>query len=161
IQGTTRGCRPARSAGVRPPTPASGASPMRHHAETRRDFLESLGRIGAGAVLTAASVESARGFAANDTLHVGCPGTGGPCRTLMQSLVKVPNVKIAAVCDVYDVHLREAQKLADPDALATKHFQEVLDRKDIDAVLIGSPDHWHVPMTVAACDAGKDVYVEK
>src|SRR5204863_7048599 len=70
-------------------------------------------------------------------------------------------VRLAAVCDVYDVHLAEARKLADPRALATKHFKEVLNRKDIQAVLIGSPDHWHVPMTVDAVKAGKDVYVEK
>src|SRR5207245_2219091 len=62
---------------------------------------------------------------------------------------------------VYDVHLAEARKLADPRALATKNFKEVLSRKDIQAVLIGSPDHWHVPMTVEALAAGKDVYVEK
>ena len=53
------------------------------------------------------------------------------------------------------------KKLADPKAFATKEHEELLARKDIDAVLIGSPDHWHVPMTVDACAAGKDVYVEK
>ena len=92
---------------------------------------------------------------------VGCIGTGGRCRTLMKSLAQVPGVRIAAVCDIYDAHLDEAKKLADPKAFATKHYRELLDRKDIDAVLIGSPDHWHVPMTVDACNAGKDVYVEK
>ncbi len=55
----------------------------------------------------------------------------------------------------------KGKKLADPKAIATKHYRELLDRKDIDAVLIGSPDHWHVPMAVDACKAGKDVYVEK
>jgi len=79
----------------------------------------------------------------------------------MRSLAQVPGVRIAAVCDIYDAHLDEAKKLADPQAHATKHYREVLDRKDIDAVLIGSPDHWHVPMAVDGCNAGKDVYVEK
>src|SRR5207237_5331720 len=62
---------------------------------------------------------------------------------------------------IYDAHLEGAKKLADSRAIATKHYRELLDRKDIDAVLIGSPDHWHVPMAVDACSAGKDVYVEK
>jgi predicted dehydrogenase len=70
-------------------------------------------------------------------------------------------VRLAAVCDVWDVHLEAARKLADPNGFATKQFEEVLARPDIDAVVIGSPDHWHVPMTIAACEAGKDVYVEK
>jgi predicted dehydrogenase len=98
---------------------------------------------------------------ANETLNVGCIGTGGRCRTLMQSLAKIPNVRIAAVCDIYDVHLDLGKKLADPKAVTTKNYTDILDSKDIDAVLIGSPDHWHVPMTVDACAAGKDVYVEK
>ena len=79
----------------------------------------------------------------------------------MKSLVQVPGVKIAAVCDVYDAHLERGKQLADSRAIATKHYRELLDRKDIDAVLIASPDHWHVPMAVDACNAGKDVYVEK
>jgi len=70
-------------------------------------------------------------------------------------------VQIAAISDIYDVHLAEAAKLAEPQAIQSKQFEKLLERKDIDAVLIGSPDHWHVPMTIAACQAGKDVYVEK
>src|SRR5215218_1215052 len=129
---------------------------------TRREFLETMGQYGAGALLAAtAGVESARGFAANDTLEVACIGTGGRCRTLMKSLAKVPNVRIAAVCDIYEPHLEEGRKLADPNASTSRQYREILERKDIDAVLIGSPDHWHVPMTVDACNAGKDVYVEK
>ena len=115
----------------------------------------------AAAAGTFATLESARGYTANETLTVGCLGTGGRCQTLMKSLAKVPGVRIAAVCDIYDVHVERAKKLADPQAFATKHYREILDRKDIDAVLIGSPDHWHVPMSVDACNAGKDVYVEK
>jgi predicted dehydrogenase len=79
----------------------------------------------------------------------------------MKSLAQVPGVRIAAVCDIYDVHLDEARKLADPNATTFKEYQKLLDRKDINAVLIASPDHWHVPMTVDSCNAGKDVYVEK
>ncbi|MDB5312799.1 MAG: gfo/Idh/MocA family oxidoreductase [Gemmataceae bacterium] len=123
----------------------------------RREFLAA----GSAALLAGAVTETARGFAANDTLQVGCIGTGGRCRGLMKSLALVPNVRITAVCDVWDVSLEEGRKLADPKAFAAKQYEELLARKDVDAVLIGSPDHWHVPLTVAACQAGKDVYVEK
>ena len=56
--------------------------------------------MGAVAAGTLATLESARGFAANDTINVGCIGTGGRCRTLMKSLAQIPGVRIAAVCDV-------------------------------------------------------------
>ncbi len=127
---------------------------------TRRVFLETVGSIGAAAG-TLATLESARGYAANETLNVGCLGTGGRCQSLMRSLAHVPGVRIAAVCDIYDAHLDLAKKLADSQAVASKHYRQILDRKDIDAVLIGSPDHWHVPMAIDAVSAGKDVYVEK
>jgi predicted dehydrogenase len=134
---------------------------MLRSSTTRRAFLEAIGSVGAAASATLGTMESARGYPANETLTVGCLGTGGRCQALMRSLAKVPGVKIAAVCDVYDSHLEAGKKLADPRAFATKLYREILDRKDIDAVLIGSPDHWHVPMSVDACNAGKDVYVEK
>ena len=134
---------------------------MTSDTETRRGFFETIGRYGAGATLASLGAETARGFAANDTLNIACIGTGGRCRTLMKSLAALPGVRIAAICDIYDKHLEAARSLADPKAFASASFHEVLARKDIDAVLIGSPDHWHVPMTVAACDAQKDVYVEK
>jgi predicted dehydrogenase len=123
----------------------------------RRTFLQA----GAAGLFAALNTETSRGFGANDTLNVACIGTGGRCRTLMQSLRKVPNVRLAAVCDIWDYALAEGAKIADPKAVQSKEFHKLLDRKDIDAVLIGSPDHWHVAMAVAACEAGKDVYVEK
>src|SRR2546423_1443122 len=122
---------------------------------SRRDFLTASAALAAGAAV------GSRVLGANETLNVGCIGTGGRCRTLMKSLAKVPGVRITAVCDVWDAALAEGRKLADPRATATKRYQELLDRKDVDAVLIGAPDHWHVPLTVEACAAGKDVYVEK
>jgi predicted dehydrogenase len=126
----------------------------------RRDFLQTASAASAG-IFAGLATESALGFVANDTLNVACIGTGGRCRHLMKSLREIPNVRIAAVCDIYDVNLAEGAKLADPKAIQSKNFHELLERPDIDAVMIGSPDHWHVPMTVAACQAGKDVYVEK
>ncbi len=128
----------------------------RASAVSRRSFLKA----SAGG-LAAFGVPAVNALGANETLNVACVGTGGRCRALMKSLAKVPNVRLAAVCDVWEVALQEARKLADPKAVATKNYKELLDRKDIDAVLIGSPDHWHVAMTVDACAAGKDVYVEK
>lgn len=125
---------------------------------SRRSFLQTSAAAASLAALQAPAVQA---LGANDKLNVGLIGTGGRCRKLMQSLARVPNVRLAAVCDIYDVHLDLGKKLADSKAFVTKHYQEILDRKDIDAVLIGAPDHWHVPMTVAACAAGKDVYVEK
>ena len=124
--------------------------------QSRRSFF-----LAAGSAAIAVAGSSATAFAANETINVGCIGTGGRCRTLMKSLVKVPGVRLAAVSDIWDYSFEEGKKLADPKAFATRSFEELLARKDIDAVLIGSPDHWHVPMTVAACAAGKDVYVEK
>lgn len=125
----------------------------------RRDFLRDSSIM--AAAITAGYTATSHGYAANETINVGCIGTGGRCRTLMQSLVKVPGVRITAVCDVWDVALAEGRKLADPKAFATKDHHELLARNDVDVVLIGSPDHWHVPLTVDACAAGKDVYVEK
>ncbi len=124
---------------------------------TRRSFLLAASTAAASTI----SGSVATGFPANETLDVGVIGSGGRARHLMKSFPKLDKVRLVAVCDVWDVALAEGRKLADPKAVTTKKYQELLDRKDIQAVLIGSPDHWHVPLTVAACQAGKDVYVEK
>jgi predicted dehydrogenase len=129
---------------------------MSRHDLSRRSFLKT---SAAGLALSALSARRVLG--ANETLNIGLIGTGGRCRHLMKALAKVPGTRMAAVCDIYDVHLEQARQMADPRAFVTKHYPEVLARKDIDAVLIASPDHWHVRMTVDACAAGKDVYVEK
>lgn len=119
--------------------------------EHRRRFLLAAGGYAAGAL----------GFPANETIGIGCIGTGGRAQMLMKNLDSIPGVKMTAVCDVWDQSLAAAQKIAGPSAFATKDYRAVLESKDVDAVLIGAPDHQHVPLTVAACAAGKDVYVEK
>lgn len=117
---------------------------------TRRDFAAAAGYTA-----------TALGYQANETLNIGCIGAGGRCRALMKSLRKISGVRLAAVCDIWETNRQRGRELADPKASVTADFRAILDRKDIDAVVIGAPDHWHAPMTIAACEAGKDVYVEK
>src|SRR3954451_21832213 len=126
----------------------------------RRQFLESLG-IAAGGAMTAGYTATAKGFAANETITVGCIGTGGRCRRLMQSLAMIPGVKITAVCDIWDYHLDEGRKLAQPDAFATKDYRALVDRKDIVAVVIGTLEHWHVAIANDACGEAKAVSVDQ
>ena len=83
---------------------------------TRRSFLLAAGTVVAGSV--------ARGYPANEALNVGVIGSGGRARHLMRSLAKVENVRITAVCDVWDAALGEGRKLADPKAATTKKYQE-------------------------------------
>lgn len=101
------------------------------------------------------------GYPANDTINIGIIGAGGRCRALLRALVKIPNVRVAAVCDIWDAQIEQARPFAHAKAFVTKEYRQVLERSDLDAVLIAAPDHWHAQMTVEACAAGKDVYVEK
>jgi predicted dehydrogenase len=128
-------------------------------AFSRRDFIDQSSLFTAGA-LTAGYTATAKGAVKNERIQVGVIGAGGRAQRLMHELVKMPGVEITALCDIFDVNLAKARQIA-PKAATTDDFHTLLKRKDVDAVLIGSPDHWHVPMTVAACAAGKDVYVEK
>ena len=129
---------------------------MTNRATSRRAFL------GATAAASALALPaSAQPVGANERLNIGLIGTGGRCRHLMQALARVPNTRMTALCDVYEPNLEQAQKLAAPNAATFGDYRQLLARKDVHAVLIASPDHWHVPMTVDALAAGKDVYVEK
>ena len=111
--------------------------------------------------LLAGTATAASAYQANDTIRIGVIGTGGRARVLMKALDSVPRTRIAGLADVWDGALVEAARIAPKDAFRTKEYRQLLDRKDIDAVVIGSPDHWHVRMAADACAAGKDVYVEK
>ncbi|MBS0210473.1 MAG: Gfo/Idh/MocA family oxidoreductase [Planctomycetes bacterium] len=126
----------------------------------RRQFLQEAAAAMSAAVISGYTA-TARGYMANETLNVAAIGTGGRCRQLMKAAAKIQGVRLAAVCDIWDTNLELGKNLADEKAVAVKDFRRVLDRQDIDAVIIGAPDHQHVPLTIAACQAGKDVYVEK
>ena len=98
---------------------------------------------------------------ANGNIQVACIGFGimgqGDCRTA----VTVPGVKLVAVCDIYDGRTKKAKEVYGKDLFTTREYEEVLARKDIDAVIIATPDHWHYRMSIDAMEAGKDVYCQK
>ena len=120
----------------------------------RRTFLKS------GAAWTALS--QSRIFGANERIRIAGLGTGGRCRYLLQTLKNIDRTDLVAVCDAYEPRRLEVKSIAAvPDSRDYLDYREVLDRKDVDAVVIGSPDHWHVPMVTDAVKAGKDVYCEK
>jgi len=127
---------------------------------TRREFLRDTALAGAGAVVLG-GIAPARVLGANDRIRVGVLGSGHRARYVMELFKKVPTVEIAAVCDIYAPARAKALDIAGPPAQAYTNYHEVLDRKDIDAVLIGSPDHWHKQMLIDAVNAGKDAYLEK
>ncbi len=98
---------------------------------------------------------------ANDRVNVGLIGCGGRGRLVAKLMREVPNVEIAAVCDVFDPHAAAAKEWAGPGCRSYRDFRKMLEQKEVDAVVIATPDHWHAIPAVLACQAGKDVYVEK
>jgi predicted dehydrogenase len=104
---------------------------------------------------------SQRALGANDRIRVGVIGTGGRGAYLGGLLTQLPGIEIVAACDVYEPRRTAAAQRFGGNAEPVADYRRVLDRKDVDAVVIGAPDHWHVPMTIDAVDAGKDVYCEK
>jgi predicted dehydrogenase len=127
----------------------------------RRDFLRRAGStVGAGMAVYGLS-RSSRVLGANDKVLVAVIGTGRMGMDNLEDFAKQPEVEITAVCDVYQPNLDQALKTTNGNAKSHKDFREILDRKDIDVVVVAAPDHWHPLPTVLACQAGKDVYVEK
>jgi predicted dehydrogenase len=127
----------------------------------RRDFMKYAALSAAGAGLGASGVGATHVLGANQKIRVGVIGTGMEGRGVMAAFLTQPDVEIVAVCDVYQPNLDKALSDIGGKARGYKDFREVLDRKDIDAVVIATPDHWHALLMILACQAGKDVYVEK
>jgi predicted dehydrogenase len=126
----------------------------------RRLFLKRMAQT--AAALSATSALSAdRVAGANDRVRVGLIGCGGRGMLVARLMREVPGVEFVAVCDLNPPHLARAKEWAGASAKEYKDFRRVLDQKDVDALLIATPDHWHAIPAVLACQAGKDVYVEK
>ena len=102
---------------------------------------------------------------ANDTVNLAVVGINGRGRDHIQGFAKVPNVRIAALCDIDERLFPDAvatvEKLTGHRPDTEVDVRKLLERKDIDAISVATPDHWHALMTIWACQAGKDVYVEK
>jgi len=124
----------------------------------RRDFLRAAGV----ATLDSALNKGVRG--ANDRIAIGFIGIGVMGTENLRAAMAQPGVAVSAVCDVYQPHLERAAAMArraGHQPKETADFRQVIADPSIDAVCISTPDHWHPYMTVQACKAGKDVYVEK
>lgn len=124
--------------------------PIAKRAATRRVFL--------GAATAASAVRVA---GAQDRIRIGVVGTGPRGQYLMKQLQKIGGVEFPAVCDVYDVRRAQAVEVAGGRAEGYGDHRALVERTDLDAVIVATPDHWHGPITVDALRAGKDVYVEK
>jgi len=125
----------------------------------RRQFLRRSTHC--AVLLSGGALAVRRALGANDRVNLGLIGCGGRGMTVARSLRAVPNVEFAAVCDVYEPRLEAAHAWAGPSCRRFRDFRALLELKEVDAVLIATPDHWHAIPTVLACQAGKDVYVEK
>lgn len=142
-------------------------------AASRRKFLQ---QIGASSLLLASSplasfaarekaeariLRYEKKFTANDQVNLAVIGFGIQGHMDLGSALKVPGVKFVAACDLYNGRLENAKEMYGADIFTTRNYQEILDRKDIDAVIIATSDHWHARITKDALKKGKHVYCEK
>src|SRR6185503_9129985 len=126
---------------------------------SRRRFMKSSAHATAATWLSAASYGKVLG--ANGRVRAGLIGIGLIGKRHLLDFMAQPDVDIAAICETYEPRLEEGVSTSGGKAERFKDFRKMLDRKDIDAVVVSTPDHWHALMTIMACAAGKDVYVEK
>jgi predicted dehydrogenase len=148
--------------------------PDQSNDQSRRSFLQKFtkGVVGASlfpSVITAADKQRnlqslsryREKYSLNDNIQIAVIGAGGMGVADTSTAVTVPGVKLVAACDLYDGRLAEAKQKWGQDIFTTRDYREILERKDVDAVIIATPDHWHKDISVAAMNKGKSVYCEK
>src|SRR6266508_554593 len=123
---------------------------------TRRDFTK---------IATAASVSTAlgsgRALGANDRVRLGFIGVGNRGDQVLDGFLAHKDAEVVAVCDIHQPYMDFAAKKTGGSPRQFKDYRKLLEMKDVDAVVIATPDHWHALQMIHACQAGKDVYVEK
>ena len=128
---------------------------MQNSHITRREFSKLT------ATAIAAGVPAINVPGANEKIHLGFIGLGGRGSHHLSQFVQFDDVEIVSLCDPYKPHIERNAERVGHKVQMTQDFRQVLDNPDVDAVVIASPDHWHAIQTILACQAGKDVYVEK
>ena len=147
---------------------------MRNDNQTsRRKFLQQIGSLGivaaAGPLKSLAAKEKAeeriirysKKFTANDTIRLAVIGFGIQGHYDLATALKVPGVELTAVCDLYSGRLQNAKELYGDQIFTTKNYHEILNRSDVEAIIIATADHWHARITKEALKKGKAVYCEK
>ncbi|NQT38882.1 MAG: Gfo/Idh/MocA family oxidoreductase [Planctomycetes bacterium] len=124
---------------------------------TRRMFTAT----GAAATFGLTAAGASRVLGANDRVRCGFIGVANRGGQLLSGFSQHADMEVAALCDVHKPTLAKAAGRFDGKPAVYADFRRLIDRPDLDAVVIATPDHWHALQTVAACNAGKDVYVEK
>jgi predicted dehydrogenase len=144
---------------------------MKDHS-SRRNFLKMLAAGSAGLAIGTEGLASSsspvryklnrkQGHAVNDSINIALIGAGGMGVQDTVTALQVPGTKLVAVCDLYDGRLRDAKTKWGADLFTTRSYKEILNRKDVDAVIVATPDHWHQQISIDALKAGKHVYCEK
>jgi predicted dehydrogenase len=129
---------------------------------TRRTFLKSTASAGAALAVAGRAPAVLANAAPSDTIGVACIGVGTQGHRLLQAVQGVPGTQVRVICDLYAGNIKRAQGLCTNDKVRiVKEWERVVEDKDIDAVTIAVPDFWHAPITVAAAQNKKDIYVEK
>ena len=142
-------------------------------SSSRRKFLQQLGSstllLAAGPFASLANkdeyeeriLQYEKKITANDKIRVAVIGTGIMGHNNLQSALKVPGIELAAACDLYSGRLERMKELYGKELFTTKDYREILERKDVDAVIISTSDHWHSRISIDALKKGKAVYCEK
>jgi len=124
---------------------------------TRRTFTKA----GAAATLGLSAARASRVLGANDKVRLGVIGVANRGGQVISAFQKHDDMEIVALCDVDKATLAKRNEALGGNLATYGDFRKMIDRKDVDAVVVATPDHWHAIQTITACDAGKDVYVEK
>ncbi len=144
-----------------------------NHDSSRRSFLKKLTGSSTALALGTGALAAEQGnsifhellnrkrYGANDNINIALIGAGSMGSGDTTTALTVPGIKLVAVCDLYNGRLASSKTKWGSDLFTTRSYKEILARKDIDAVIIGTPDHWHQQISIDAMNAGKHVYCEK